>query len=95
MVSTHNRSGGKLIIHIKSFQSHIPFPQRESCTSDSKSIFIGFSISYDHVENQNLIMQVPKQRHPHLQILAPLYSIQIIRLTEILQENYLYRGFFT
>ena len=75
MVNTHNRSGGKLIIHINSFQSHIPFPQRRSCTFDSKSIFIDFSIGYDHVENQNLIMLVSKQRHPHLQILASPYSI--------------------
>lgn len=40
VVSTHNSSAGKLITHINSFLSHIPFPQRESCTVDSKSIFI-------------------------------------------------------
>lgn len=87
MVSTHNRSSGKLIIYTNSFQSQIPFPQKESCTFDSKFVFIYVSISYDHEENQNLIMQVSRQRHPQLQILASLYSIQIMRLTDILWEN--------
>lgn len=57
MVSTHSKSEYKLIIYITNFQTHIHFPQRESCTFFSKSIF---GIIYDHVENQNLIMQVSK-----------------------------------
>lgn len=57
IVSSHSKSGAKLIIYISSFQTHIHFPQRENCTFDSKSIF---SIIYDHVENQNLILQVSK-----------------------------------
>lgn len=62
MVSTHNKSGGKSTEYMNSFQSRNILPQRDSCTFDSKHIFIDFSIGY-----QNLIVQVPKQRHPHLQ----------------------------
>lgn len=57
MVSTHSKSGTKLFIYISSFQIHIHFPQRESFAFNSKSIF---SIIYDHVGNQNLLMQVSK-----------------------------------
>lgn len=57
MASTHRKNGAKLFIYMSSFQTHIHFPQRESFTFNSKSIF---SIIYDHVDNQSLLMQVSK-----------------------------------
>lgn len=79
MLSTQIWSGGKLIIYINNFQSHIAFPQRESFISDSKSTFTDCSIGYGHMENKDLITHVLKQAT--LIIRYPLYSIQRIKLT--------------